>query len=927
MAAFDAAAYKTNVIVPTARIHSRALQQALTEMKDPAAARPASFDLGFLYQITAAMTDTEIAAQLNAVEVCWNNEFVKTRDPKRRAAAGFVRQLHELLEKRNSDFGTQKWWADSIAQKHQAKHGVISKLAEVLRHSPYAGLKCITGERLASVAANDAAFSSFDGNDLGAAAQLAGLTVVEPVDIPADPGIGNYSALIAKLNEATDSTIVHAVFFNDVPASYSILGRGEGGKPFLLKADARRLDAATTAAARDANTRGYGPEVTARGKVLSPLADAAARGVDLNVLVVYHLADEARRKCQGGVLEIAYQALVATGLNAIDAARIVLSLDTALEAKPTVTADAVRALLADGSLADADEALRQLAVTADDQDMQKLKDVHELRDALNSQRAKVEKLRAAAATAVRRNDIATARAALLDAVRLDRENVDLARDVASLPPEPPNNVTAAVQPAEDPANTQVRVSWQAGLGSDDDTRYRVVRKVGVAPTSVGDGTLIGDATTTSIVDQHPELIDETHYAVFATRGKAYSLPTTASARVVPRVGRLTLSTNKTGVAGHWVNPPRASEITVVQIGPDGARTKIPLSSSASFASDGLKQGARYRYEVTANYRSRTGAAFASEPEVKEAIPRIEAQPVPSLTVKPMVTQDSVCRIEAQWSRQPAHEVQLWCFPQLPVWPYGSRVTPDALSGKGMQLQGTGADKSTVSTLVAEVPSGLMHYAAVTIDGDDRVVGQVDQLGVCEPVGNPRVERFGDEAVLSWDWPADDYAVRAVWSGPSTSGQSTISKTRYENAGGMRIQVGSGRSEIRLATFIDHADGQWQSPTRTVIVEASSATLRYQITWQKRLFGGASGFDVSVTADGDAYGGDLVIGYRADRVMPSSLKRIEEIERHPVQFRAGESETYSVALPKMPKHYWVRCFLDGAEGTRIVDPPTDDLRGR
>jgi len=924
MAAFDAVAYKADVIVPVARNQSRALQQALAEMKDSAAKRPASFDLAFLYQIGPGMADADIASRLNAVKVCWNNEAVKSRDPKRKAAAAFVRQLHDLLEGRNPDFTTQKWWAESIAQKQRAKLGVITQLAEILKTSPYAGLKCITADRLASVAANDAAFSSLDGNDLAAAAEGAGLTVVEPVDIPTDPGIANYSALIAKLNEATDPTIVHAVFFDDVPASYSILGRGEDGRPFLLDADARRLDATTTAAARDANNKGYGPEVTARGKVLDALANAAAKGVDLDALVVYHLADEAKQRSQGGLLQIAYQYLLSIGLEGTDAARIVLSLDTAAEAKNVVTADEVRALLADGALREAETALVKFQSKAADEAKA---EVEQLRTALNDQRTKVEQLRAAAAVATGNNDIPGARAKLLEAVRLDRENEGLARDLASLPPESPTNVAAVVQPADDPALIQVRVSWQAGLGSDDSTRYRVVRKLGAAPKNVDDGTLIGETTTVSVVDEHPALIDEAHYAVFATRGKAYSLPSAASNTVVPGVGRLTLSTTPTGVAGHWVNPANASEITVVQTGPDGVRSKIPLSSPASFVSDGLTQGARYRYEVTAHYRSRTGAAVASEPAVKDAIPRTEAQPVRFLTVKPMVTKDSVCRIEAQWSRQPAHEVQLWCFPQPPVWSYGTRLSVDALSGNGRQLQGHGADKSAVSTLVAEVPSGLMHYAAVTIDGDDRIIGQVDQLGICEPVGNPRVERFGEEAVLSWDWPAADYSVRAVWSGPSTSGEATISKTRYESAGGMRIRVGSGRSEIRLATFIDHADGQWQSPIRTVTVEAPSATVRYQIAWCKKLFGGASGFDVIITADGEVSRGDLVIGYRADRVMPSSMKRIEEIQRHSLQLGAGESVTYQVSLPKMAKPYWVRCFLDGAEGSRIVDPPTDDLRGR
>lgn len=922
---FDAATYRSEVLLPTARQHARALQQALTEMKASTTTRPSSFDLQFLYQITSAMTDAEIATQLNDVEVCWNKEYIKTKDPKRKAAAGFVRQMHELLEKRNSDFATQKWWADSIAQKERAKLGIITKLAEVLNHSPYAGLKHITSERLASIATNDAYFSSFTDGDLRAAATAANLKVVEPVDLPDDPGIDNYSALIGDLGRAADPTIVHAVFFSKVPSSFSVLSGEEGGRPFKVKADGRVLDAATAAAARDANNASGTDEATARNKVLSSLATAAAKGTDLNTVVIYHLADEARHKCRGGVLQMAFQSLTDVGLAETDAARIVLSVDVGGVAKTAVTADAVRALLADGRLDAASHALSQLMATVGE-DKARKEDAAALQTLVTQQRARIEELRAAAATAIRGNDIAKARTALLNAVTLDRENEDLARDLASLPPEPPNNVSAVEIP-DDAGEVKVRVSWQPGLGSDDETQYCVVRKVGATPRNSDDGTPIGRVTSNDIVDDRPELVDETYYAVFASRGKSYSLPAAASITVVPGVARFTLSSTPTGVGGHWVNPPRTDEIAVMQIGPDGSRTRIPLSSPASFTSDGLVQGKRYRYEVIARYRTRAGMSVASKPVVAEAIPRAEARPVPSLSVQPMVTPEGMCRVEAHWSRQPSHEVQLWCFPQPPAWSYGTRVSAADLSGRGRQLHGQGVDKAAVSNLVADVPAGLMHYVVVTVDGDSRVVGQTDHLGICDPVGNPRVERFGEEAVLSWDWPSADYSVRAVWSGPSTSGEATITKTRYDSSGGMRIRVGSGRSDIRLTTFIDHAEGQWQSPLRALSVEAASATISYAIVWQKKLFGSAGGFDVKVVADGDVSTADLVIGYRADRVMPSSMKRIDELQRHALHLTSGESVTYSVVLPKMPKHYWVRCFLDATEGIRIVDPPTDDLRGR
>lgn len=181
----------------------------------------------------------------------------------------------------------------------------------------------------------------------------------------------------------------------------------------------------------------------------------------------------------GRLAQAAYQHLVDVGLSAPDAARIILSLDLATEARPLVSADTIRALLAEGSLVAAEEALKQLTATVgDDHDRQK--DAVALRTALDGQRARAEQLRLTAASAIRTSDIPAARTALLDAVRLDRDNVELTRDLDSLPPESPNHVFAAAAPVQNPADTHVTVSWQPGMGSDDNTRYRVVRKAGAA---------------------------------------------------------------------------------------------------------------------------------------------------------------------------------------------------------------------------------------------------------------------------------------------------------------------------------------------------------------------------------------------------------------------------------------------------------------
>ncbi|MGA5464334.1 hypothetical protein [Mycobacterium sp. NPDC050041] len=933
MVALDPKVYKDDVIMPMARKYDRALREALSEMKVPGTRRPSALDLTFVYQVTPGMSDADIAARIKDVELQWNNEYQKTRNPKIRAAADFVRQLHELLHKNNvdvttnkTDFITEKWWSKSMAEKQTAKLGTISKLASVLEHSPYAGLKYITPERIAVIAGNDASFSVLAESDLEAAAKEAGLTVVAPVALPADSGIATYDSLVGALDDATDGTIVHAVFFVNPPTSFNILGSGADGTPFGLSvAGGLRLDASSTGAALVASTKSASREATARTRALSMLKEAAARGADLDALAVFHLADIARRKSEGGILQIAYLALMDTGLDPVEAARIVLSVKTGTETRGVaITPELVHANLAEGALDAAEAALLKLeAIVKDDQGKAETEAV---RAAFEAQRARVQQLRDSAASAIRANDIAAARAALDAALRLDRDSEDIARDLASLPPDPPINVSVA-SAVTTSGDTTVRVAWQAGLGSDDETRFRVVRKVGSPPVHVGDGTVIGEVAATTINDDQPEFVDTTHYAVFAFRGKGFSLPGAGSITVVPTISGLTLTATPTGVGGHWSNPPQAIEATVVQVAPDGTRTRIPLSSSASFVSDHLVQGQRYQFEVTAHYRSRTGAAAASQPVVKDAVPRAEARPVPTLTVKPVTTADGACRIEAQWSRQPHHEVQLWCFPQEPPLAYGSRVTPKALSDKGRQLHGQGGSKASVSTLVADVPSGLMHYLAITVDDAERVVGQVDQLGICEPVGNPKVQRFGDEAVLSWDWPDADYSVRAVWSGPSTSGEQVISKPTYDKDGGMRIRVGSGRSDIRLASFIDHAGSSWQSPVRTLSVEASSATITYGVTWQTRMFSSASGFDVQIVSDVDVIAADLIIGYRADRVMPSLLRQIEELRRETLTLDGGEPVTITVALPKMPKHYWVRCFLESADGVRLIDPPTDDLKGR
>lgn len=924
MITFDSAKYKTEVVKPiSSSKYAKVLADALAEMKRPDVSRPSALDLAFLYQVTPSIPDAELSAWLNNVLKCWNNEFQKTKNAQAKQAADRVRQLHELLVRKNPQFTTQTWWSASLAEKKMAAQAIIAKLSAALGHTSYAALGSITDDRLSAIAASDGSFAALDASDRISAAAKAGINVVKAAEIPDDSGLGvnAYAQLKSALADAVQPSIVHAVFAKNPPPAFGLLDNSETGKPLRFKAAGfPALDLVRVVAALGETDKSSAPDVTARGRALSSLKSAAEKGADLSTVALFHLADQAAQMCSSGVLHLAYEHLVSIGLNKTDAARIVLSIDTATEARVKDTPESVRALLADGALQDASDALTRLESTAHP-------DAAAIRVEFTTQRAKVDELRRAAAASTRRMDIPSARAALTEAIRLDRDNDELPRDLASLPPEPPASVSVGSFVDSASGETQVRVSWQPGLGSDADTRFKVVRKLGSAPGDVGDGDAVGDARSGPIIDTKPPAVELVHYSVFATRGKAYSMPTSASITVLPPVARLTLSATPTGIGGHWVNPARASEILVTQIDANGTRTRIPLSNPTSFLSEGLTQGAKYRFEVQVRYLSRSGSVVAAEPVVAEAIPRTEAKPVPTLTVKPAVSADGTCGVVAQWSRQHAHEVQLWSFPQPPPWSYGTRVSAEALRGKGSQVRGHVADKTSVSTLTGDVPSGLLYYTVVTVAGDDRVIGQSSELGICAPVGNPRAERYGDEVVLSWDWPSADYSVRAVWSGPSTSGQDTISKTRYDQRGGMRIRVGAGHSEIRLTTFIEHAEGDWLSPMRSVSVTSASAIIRYSITWQKKMFGGAPGFDVTVTTDSSVSSGDLVVGYRADRVMPNSLKRVEEIERYPLRLAAGESVTYHVALPKMPKQYWVRCFLDGAEGIRIIDPPTDDLRGR
>jgi len=193
-----------------------------------------------------------------------------------------------------------------------------------------------------------------------------------------------------------------------------------------------------------------------------------------------------------------------------------------------------------------------------------------------------------------------------------------------------------------------------------------------------------------------------------------------------------------------------------------------------------------------------------------------------------------------------------------------------------------------------------------------------------PVTGLSVEARGAEVLVAWAWPAG-VTVAEVRAG---GGPHRISRAAYVSAGGCLVPLADPAAPVEVRSIQVDADGEIAySPPATARLESAATTVSYVVEsvpgtgGVRRLLGRSRLRRVTVTADGPC-AGDLLVVAAAGTVMPLRPDAGEVIARQALTGRL----VLDVEVPeRIGRRYWIRCFVEGAAGTRLVDPPLSTLK--
>jgi hypothetical protein len=901
---FDAGDYRKRVLTPYKGPKLVELQAALRELKsDGSLAVPKKLDLATLYDMVPGMNDAAVSAHIAAVA----DVFAKaTSNAAFKSIAANLNELHTTLKSRNPNFTQASFWQARLSERDQRRKGQLVNFANDAA-AELQNLGVVTPTRLRQLAQGAHIHDTVSDKDLADAVSAAGVAVMPEIRMPS---ITVPLAVTGDLMKTSCSSLVEAIFLDEPPASFRVVDGFQAGNGAQLTLQRVR-------ASRDLTDLRQSTENDHIKKVLGGVLGAAKTDADLHALVLAYFIDLGRTAAQSTSLQVmALKRLAETGLERTDAARI-LSLFADRTKSASITD--VQANVADGKLKEARRLFDALAIQAPDSSSDQM---DHARLTLEGAETRLAGLRESASKAVEDGNIAAAAKALHDALTICTDDESLEELLRALPPSAPLNVV--VTASRD--GRSAIVTWRPGFGTTDDIQYRIIRKLGVAPKNAYDGEVVGELTSaTSSEDPRPPFAERVYYAVAASRDGVFSPVTADGILITPPVNDVKVTSDLTSITLRWDAPPGARSVKVTQIAPDGATTDVRVNTHSAATASGLRTGHTYTFILTASYTAADGSEVQALPVRVEGIPRGSANPVPSLTLRQRSGDQGEPYIEASWQEITGFVVEIWSFTQRPPWGYGSRISATELAHRGRQLTGGDISVGRRRGVRGAVTAGLRHYVAVTRDGPDAVIGQSQELGICPVLTGVHAERFNDWVVLSWNWPGEEFDVRACWTGNDGSGESRITQVQYQQQGGLRLQVGTARTRFSLCTVPAQSMLSWASTEHRIEVPAAAALVRYDVAWHRRLLRPAD-IIVTFTAENAVGPTGIVIVVKEGSVMPVGKDDGIAVFQGELDFREERVHVVSRVLPKLGKHYWVRAFVVAPEAVRLADPPTNDLRG-
>jgi hypothetical protein len=899
--AFDAKDYRNRVLQQYSRGKQPALRKALGELRqDPNSKLPSQFDLAEFYDISLPMTGAEITAQINAAASAMRSAMQMPNGSRQPL------DLHELIAQRNPDLTSAEFWVRITVQQSARSRALLAQFG-VDASADLSALGVVTSVQLRELAKGSGIPESFSDDELADTITSNGITVVK--ELPsAEVSAQLLREVSAGVKKASVRSLLSLILVEKGdPLTFSVLD-GIQSPDGPIAVSLATVASASAYVDRLPNT----DENDATKKTLGAIKSGVKSDSELANLVVAYFIDLGKQIFgEVGAKRRALNAFVErTGISETDAGRILLDVSPDSGGRRASWND-VQALIASGQL----KAARRLYETmfaelgGSEADPQK-----QALAVLEGTEKKVDELRARAASAQTDGDLASAAKALNEALTLCSDDEALTAAALALPPAAPVRFTASVADQ----GHSVKLSWEAGFGSTDDVRYQIIRKSGSAPKNNADGTPLGSAiAATTFEDTSPPIAVHLFYGVAARRGGGASPVAVADVIVLPAVRDVVVTSDPSSVTVRWTTSAGARTIEVVQTAANGSTTTLDPGSQNAATSAGLRTGEKYEYALTALYSGGSSGTLRSATIRVSGIPRGTPKPVGSLSISALTSSGDRPEVAAEWQGVEGYPVEVWHYDQAPIWKKGSRLAMTEVRARGKQLAGRATKgQDAAEGVQGATEPGLRHYVAITRDGDFGLVGAQESSATVPPISNIKTDRFGDEVVLSWDWPGPEYLVNVRW-GTSPNEQRTMGVTEYQTQGGCRIPLGAGGGKISVATVASDGRDEWQGPPSTVTVQGTETAVQYDVQFQKKLLGPPFGAILNFEISPSEPPLDVVVVGHYSKFMPFDADQGSVLKQTRV---TSASPQVVVALPTGRKGpVWVRAFAI-TPGARLVDPP-------
>lgn len=906
--AFDAREYRTRVLSQYSRGKARVLADAIRELnKDPRLSVPSQFDLVEFYDIPANSTDAVLAGHIDAVVNAIKAGVTKPGGSKQPL------DLHELIAARNTNLKSSTFWEERTQHKARRAQDALKEFAKNAA-ADFSGLGVVDGAQLRKLAKSAGITDAVTDAELAQVVHAEGIAVVAEFPAITVASKDIQRDIIAPLTKTSARTVLTPIFLRKSKEAGELQGyrvldgftTSDPGYPLTL-ASVADSSAYQQQLPDSGDTDGF-------GKVLTALAKARSDAALAEIVTAYFVELGKEFFANSGSRRGALNAFVSqTGIDPVDAGRILLHIIPAGSAQQRTFAD-VQSLIAAGSLKEARRLYGALVAESagSESDVQK-----KALTALEGTEQKVEDLRQRAAAAQTTGDLETAAKAFTEALTICSDDETLSAAARALPPAAPVRFVASV--SEDAR--MAKLSWEPGFGSTEDVRYQVIRKVGAPPQNNTDGTPLGDATaSTSFEDSRPPVAVAVFYGVSASRGGGASPVAVAEVMALPPVTEVVVTSDPTSVSLRWTAPPEASSIEVLQSAPDGATVPLTAGTQSGATSNGLRRGTTYTYLLTAFYVGTAGERLKSRTERVTGVPRGTATPVTALTISAGAATGAKPEVSVMWPPVEGYAVEVWHYAQKPAWQVGARLPMSEIRAQGSQVAGRMLVDAGDEGVQGATSQGLRHYVAITRDGEFGLIGTSRPHGTAPPVQNLRAERFGDEAVLSWDWPGAEYQVRVRWTG-AAPGERTISMSDYRQEGGCRIQIGSGGGAVTVASVAGEGDAQWVSSETSVEVAGGDQVVSYDVDFRKKLWGSPSDATLTFALPSPDVRIDVIVVGQYSKFMPYDATQGFELKRATV---TSDAATVAVSLPRGSGPLWVRAFTSTPD-VRLDDPSTTRMK--